>query len=109
MDKSGLLMDVQEKMDGGTMWKEKIVERLDRVELDEDKVELEVTWRSPSGVWGRGPQGGLGAGALAGSGAAPSNILAAKSPRGLGRSPNRRGPPAPPPLATPLVVGGAGL
>ncbi len=35
-------------------------------------------------------------------GGVPSNILAAKPARGLGRSPNRRGPLPPPPLATPL-------
>ncbi len=44
-----------------------------------------LAWLSPNpvpeGVWG----------------GAPSNILAAKPPRGLGRSPNRRGP-LPPPL-----------
>ncbi len=44
---------------------------------------------------------------------APSNILAAKPPQGLGQSPNRRAPlPPPPPPAPPLglfkvVAGGA--
>ncbi len=40
-------------------------------------------------------------------GGAPSYILAANPPRGLGRSPIRRGPPGPP-LATPLGGGGGG-
>ncbi len=43
----------------------------------------------PNGVWG-----GASAGVWGG---APSYILAAKPPRGLGRSPNRRAPPAPTP------------
>ncbi len=42
-----------------------------------------------------GSEGGAPAGIWGGI---PSNVLAAKPPRDLGRSPNRRGPPAPPPL-----------
>ncbi len=46
-----------------------------------------------NGVWGGAPTGG---------GGAPNYILAAKSPRGLGRSPKSHGPPGPPLLATAL-------
>ncbi len=56
----------------------------------------ERVWgRSPSGVWGGAPAG-FGAEPQRGSeGGAPSNDLAAKPPRGLGRSPKRHVPPSP--------------
>ncbi len=44
---------------------------------------------APAGVWGRSPQ---------------YFALAAKPPRGLGRSPKSHGPPGPPLLATALTV-----
>ncbi len=51
----------------------------------------------PERGFGRSLSGGLGAEPQRGSGGrAHSIILAAKPSRGLGRSPNRRGPPGPP-------------
>ncbi len=58
---------------------------------------------APRPCWGSTPnptalRRGSGTQHQRGSGdGAPSNILAAKPPRGLGRGPNRRGPPPPPP------------